>query len=319
MPSRADHRAESAVTVADGLAFTEGPRWHRGALWFSDFFTLGVYRVAPGGRPERVCTVPGGPSGLGFDPQGRLLISSMGDRRVLRLQGGELTELADLAEIAPASLNDMVASADGGVYVGNFGLDAELGGVLPSTRLIRVDPGGEARFVGGELFAPNGAVITDQGGTLLVAETLGGRIVAYTIAANGDLTDERVWAQLGPEPEVKGLFEAMEAGPVPDGIALDCEGALWVGNACGPALRVAPGGEVLDRLEVPGNCVYALAFGGEDLRTMFMCVAPSLREYWPVPTDPDVPPPPQERQARVIACQVEVPGVRSNNESSFDL
>lgn len=304
-----DKRIESLVTVADGFAFTEGPRWHDGALWFSDFFTLGVYRAAPGAAPVQVCEVPGGPSGLGFDPEGRLLISSMGDRRVLRLQDGELSELADLSELAPASLNDMVATAAGGAYVGNFGRNAELGGELPSTRLIYVDPEGNSRFVGEEIFAPNGLVITDGGRTLLVAETLAARIVAFTIEPNGDLTDHRVWARLGPEPELRGLFAAMDAGPVPDGIALDAEGALWVGNANGPALRVAPGGEVLDTLEVPGHCIYAVALGGEDLRTLFMCVAPSLREYWPVPADPDAPPPPEERQAKVLGCQVAVPGV----------
>jgi sugar lactone lactonase YvrE len=310
-----DGNERSFETVAEGLAFTEGPRWHGGALWFSDFFTLGVYRVVPGGEVEQVCEVPAGPSGLGFDPQDRLLVVSMGDRRILRLEAdGNLVEHADLSGVAPGSLNDMVVGPDGAAYVGNLGAMAPaLGEPLPPTPLVYVDPEGEPRLVGEPLYAPNGSVFTDGGKTLVVAETLAARIVAFTIEPDGDLTDKRVWAQLGPEPTVRALFQAMETGPIPDGVTIDSEGALWVGNAGGPVLRVAPGGETLDSFKVPGNTIYAVALGGEDLRTLYMCVAPPLLTYRPgfalAEGLPDTGSANDEREGKVLACRVDVPGI----------
>ncbi|MBS1677075.1 MAG: SMP-30/gluconolactonase/LRE family protein [Actinobacteria bacterium] len=298
------------ATVAGGLPFAECPRWHEGALWFSDF-TSQVLRASPGSAVEVVCDVPAAPAGLGFDPQGRLLIASMGDRRVLRLDDGTLVEHADLSAIVPAGLNDMMVTADGGAYVGNLGADVPPGEECLPAPLVYVDPAGRPRVVADGLCGPNGMALADGGWTLLVAETLAARITAFAIRPDGALADRRVWAQLGPEPEARDLFTAMRTGPLPDGIAIDREGALWVGNAGGPAFRVAQGGEVLDRIDVAGLCVYAVAFGGEGLRTLFLCVAPPLTTYWPE-LEAQLNDPQRQgrrgRRAQVLACQVPVAG-----------
>lgn len=287
-------------TVAEGLAFLEAPRWHDGALWFSDFYTHRVFRVPGGdGEPEVVCEVPNQPSGLGFDPFGRLLVVSMTDRRVLRLEADGLVEHADLSALAPAHLNDMVVARDGAAYVGNFGRDAASHDEpLVPTRLIRVEPDGSARPVGEEILFPNGMAIAGDGATLLVSESFSSCVTAFTIAPDGQLADRRVWAQLGPAPAEPTLTAALTGpGPVPDGIALDAEGALWVADASGGALRVAPGGEVLETVEVPERCVFAVALGGAELRTLYLCTAPSLEHYDAL----------AGRDARMLACDVSVP------------
>jgi sugar lactone lactonase YvrE len=286
--------------VADGLSFTEAPRWHDGSLWFSDISAQRVYRVSPGKTPTVVCRVPGAPSGLGFLPDGDLVVVSMIDRRLLRLKDGALTLHADLSHICDADLNDMEITADGVAYVGNLGSEFISDQPLLPTRLVRVEPDGAARSVGDELTFPNGMAFADGGKTLLVAESFASRISAFAIGVDGALSERRIWAQLGPEPEVPSLAAALAApGPVPDGIALDAEGALWVADAGGGALRVAQGGEVLERVSVTDRSVFAVALGGEDLRTLYLCVAPP-----PLTADSE-----KERMGSILACQVEVPGL----------
>lgn len=295
-------------TVAEGLTFLEGPRWHDGALWFSDFYTHRVFRVPDGdGNPEVVCEVPNQPSGLGFDPQGRLLVVSMADCRVLRLEEGELIEHANLSALAQAYCNDMIVMGDGAAYVGNLGHHEGFDDPFAPTRLIRVEPDGSARAVGEEVLFPNGMVVTDDGATLLVAESLSSRVSAFTIAPDGELVDRRVWAQLGPAAAKASLKAALAGeGPAPDGIAIDAEGALWVADSRpdsrGGALRVAPGGDILQTIEVPGMSVFAVALGGTALRTLYLCAAPPPGSFDPV----------EGREARMLACEVAVPGVGSH-------
>ncbi len=240
----------------DQLAFPESPRWHNGALWFSDFHTHSVQRVDMAGQCETVVVVPGQPSGLGWSPDGTLLIVSMTDRRLLRFDGGALTQVADLSQLAPFHCNDMVVDARGRAYVGNFGFDFAAKQAPRSTCLILVHPDGRTRVVADDLLFPNGAVITPDGRTLIIGETYGARLTAFDIADDGSLSGRRVWAALDKA--------------APDGICLDIEGAIWLASPTSrEVLRVREGGEVTHRCATPGQAV-ACALGGPELRTLFV-------------------------------------------------
>ena len=240
----------------DRLAFPESPRWHDGALWFSDFYTQRVQRVDMKGRCETVVCVPGQPSGLGWLPDGRLLVVSMSDRRLLRLEGAVLVEVADLAKLAPFHCNDMVVDAKGRAYIGNFGFDFAARQAPRSTGLILVLPDGQARVVAQDLHFPNGAVITPDGRTLIIGETYAARLTAFDIADDGSLSGRRVWATLDKA--------------APDGICLDAEGAIWLASPISrEVIRVREGGEVTHRIATPGQAV-ACMLGGPDRRTLFV-------------------------------------------------
>lgn len=288
------------VVLADGLSFLEGPRWRGDRLYVSDFFTLRVLAIGPDGTVETVCEVPGQPSGLGFAPDGSLLVASMLDRRILRLSGRRLSEHADLSGLAPFHLNDMLVDGSGGAWVGNFGWDAAADPLIRSTVLLRVDPDGSARVAADGLVFPNGIVLTADGETLLVAETFASRITAFDVAPDGSLSNRRLWAALADRLPGATMDEAFRSGlPLPDGLALDAEGAVWLGDAGGrAALRVAEGGEILDRVPTGDLVVYAVALGGTDGRTLALCTGPPFLE-----TDHSV-----ERRAQLLTCRVEVPG-----------
>jgi sugar lactone lactonase YvrE len=240
----------------DRLAFPESPRWHDGALWFSDFYTHRVQRVTMDGRCETVVSVPGQPSGLGWLPDGRLLVVSMTDRRLLRLDGQTLTEVADLSTLAPFHCNDMVVDAKGRAYVGNFGFDLAARETPRSTGLILVLPDGQARVVAQDLHFPNGAVITPDGRTLIIGESYASRLTAFDIAQDGSLSGRRVWATL-----VKAT---------PDGICMDAEGAIWLASPISrEVIRVREGGEVTHRIPTPGQAL-ACMLGGLDRCTLFV-------------------------------------------------
>jgi len=249
--------APALTLVRDRLAFPESPRWRDGALWFSDFYTGQVQRLGPDGRCEVVAEVAGQPSGLGWLPDGRLLVVSMTQRRLLRLDGTTLSEVADLSALAPFHCNDMVVDALGRAYIGNFGFDMLARATPRPTNLILVEPDGRARVVAEDLMFPNGAVITPDGGTLVIAESYAGRLTAFDIQADGSLAARRVWARL---PARVG----------PDGICLDAEGAVWLASpVTREVLRVRPGGEVTQRVPLPGQPV-ACMLGGADRRTLFI-------------------------------------------------
>jgi sugar lactone lactonase YvrE len=258
-------RTHQAEVVVDGLRFGEGPRWHaeagEGRLWFSDMHE-GLVRTLDGaGGLETVCRVPGDPSGLGWLPDGRLLVVSMRDRKLLRLEtDGALVEHADLSSLAGFHCNDMVVGPDGRAWVGNFGFDLHAGDPFHAAELIRVDPDGSAEVVAGDMEFPNGSVLTPDGATLIVAESFAGRLTAFDVEPDGSLSRRRLWAQL---PE----------GGVPDGICLDTEGAIWVadppGNQC---LRILEGGEVTDRVQLDRGA-FACMLGDSDRRTLYICTA----------------------------------------------
>lgn len=283
--------------LADGLHFPEGPRWHDGRLYVSDFFDRAVYAYAPDGSRTVVCEVPEQPSGLGFLPDGDLLVVSMGDCRVLRLHDGELREHADLSAYAGGHCNDMLVDAQGRAWVGNFGSEVTSEPIVP-TRLVRVDPDGSATPVGEEIVFPNGTVITADG-TLLVAESFAFRISAFDVEADGSLTNRRLWADFGPGPAHDVPQVLATDALVPDGMCLDAEGALWVADAGGRgAVRVTEGGEILETVAMGELTAFAVALGGEDGRTLFLCAGPPLGQI-----DPSA-----ERRGALMTCRVDVPG-----------
>lgn len=267
--------------LVDGLVFPEGPRWHEGRLWFSDFGAHRVASVGESGDLRTEATHDGPTSGLGWLPDGDLLVVSMTDRTLRR--GPGLAVHADLAHLTRVAANDLVVDARGGAYVGSFGFDLDGGGELQPTQLVRVEPDGATRPVGGALHFPNGMVLTPDGGTLVVAETFGPRLTAYSVQDDGDLTDGRVFAEL--------------PGIAPDGICLDVEGAVWVATAVtSEVLRVAEGGEVLARVPLTQRS-YACMLGGDDGRTLFVCTAPTHEPRKAL----------AERRGRIETVRVDVP------------
>lgn len=250
---------EQTKLLLDGLCFPEGPRWHDGKLWFSDMHAKTVLSVGLDGRAEQVVEVEERPSGLGWLPDGRLLVVSMHDRRLLRLDPDGLHAVADLSRIADFHCNDMVVDAHGRSYVGNFGFDLFKPEKPRATTLALVLPNGEVRVAASDLMFPNGCVITPDGRTLVVAESMAARLTAFDIGADGSLSNRRVFAQLERK--------------VPDGICLDAEGAIWVASpVSAECLRVHEGGRVSATVKVETQA-FACMLGGPDRKTLFICTA----------------------------------------------
>lgn len=246
--------------LLDGLAFPEGPRWRDGWLWFSDVSNKRVVRVAIDGRHEVVATFDDRPSGLGFLPDGTLLVVAMTQRRLLRVAGAAIEPYADLRDFGGDFANDMVVDRDGRAYVGVRSAKLRPGFEVPEPHdapdvVVVVDPSGDVSVAADHLVAPNGTVIAPDGRTLVIAETYAHRLTAFERAADGSLSARRVFAQLD--------------GVYPDGICLDDEGAVWVGSPYSDEfVRVLDGGEITDRVALPGGV--ACALGGRDRRTLFL-------------------------------------------------
>jgi sugar lactone lactonase YvrE len=252
--------ASDTKILVDGLAFPEGPRWHDGKFWFSDMHSKKVLRTGLDGRTETVVEVPNNPSGLGWLPDGRLLVVSMNDRTLMRLDGAKLTAVADLSKVATFHCNDMVVDKAGRAYVGNFGYDLIAGESPKATAMARVDPDGSVHVAATDLMFPNGTVITPDDRTLIVGESFGNKLTAFDKAADGSLSKRRVWANL-------------DGGALPDGIALDAEGAIWVASpTTGDCLRVHEGGRISRKIRGAG-LAYACALGGPERKTLFICTA----------------------------------------------
>lgn len=267
--------------LADGGHFFEGPRWRDGRWWVSDFYRHEVLAIAPSGATETVASVPGQPSGLGWTPDGAMLVVSMLDHRLLRQErpGGPLDEVADLTPWCGGHLNDMVVDARGRAWVGDFGFDLMGGGDAALTSLKRVDPDGTVTVAAEDLYFPNGSVITPDGGTLIVGETVGCRYSAFTIGDDGSLSDRWVWAELAPTPTLGTFAEVLPQVTVaPDGCCLDAEGCIWAADAIGARLiRVAEGGAIVDQIAAPsGLGAFACMLGGDDGRTLLVCCAPDF-------------------------------------------
>ena len=281
--------SKNTEVLIEGLTFTEGPRWRDGRLYFSDFFTHRVLAVDTKGNMETIVETAQQPSGLGWSPDGSMLIVSMNDQKLLSFSNGELSEVADLSQLATHFCNDMVVDKKGNAYVGNFGFDLHAGEPIKPTNLILVRPGEEPCVVAENIFFPNGTVITPDDKTLIVGETFASCLTAFDINEDGTLANRRVWADL----------RSIEEGytPVPDGICLDAEGAIWVASpSTNDVIRVQEGGALLDKVEVDRGA-FACMLGGENGNTLFISTANGSTEETCL----------EERSARIEVIDVDVP------------
>ena len=248
-------------TILRGLAFPEGPRWHGGRLWVSDQHAAIVQVLTAEGVVEERFDVPGGPSGMGWLPDGDLLVVSMLERRLYRRgSAGGLAVHAELAQLHPGHSNDMVVDRAGRAYVGNIGFDFDRGEAPGPTVMAIVSPDREVAVAAADLMCPNGAVITPDGATLIVAESMAGRLTAFDVGPDGVLSGRRLFADIGDH--------------VPDGICLDAEGCVWGASPFAKAvIRVREGGAIVERVEIADAQPYACALGGDDGRSLFICCA----------------------------------------------
>lgn len=268
------------TTFASGGHFFEGPRWHQGRWWASDFYRHAVFSYAEDGTETEELSVPGQPSGLGWLPDGSLLAVSMKDRRLLRrAPDGDVSVYADLSGVATGHLNDLVVDTAGRAFVGNFGFDLMGGAEMRDACVARVDPDGSVTVVADGLRFPNGMVI--DGDTLIVAETTGARFTSFRLGADGSLAERSIWAAMGEIPDTTSVMEALGTGlPAPDGCTLDADGHVWFADAVnGRVSRVGPGGFIAESIQLPaGLGAFACALGGDDGRTLLICVAPDFFE-----------------------------------------
>ena len=281
--------SKKTEVLIEGLTFTEGPRWHDGRLYFSDFFTHRVLALDTEGNMETIVETPQQPSGLGWSPDGSMLIVSMNDQKLLSFSNGELSEAADLSQLATHFCNDMVVDKKGNAYVGNFGFDLHGGESIKPTNIILVRSGEEPCVVAENVFFPNGTVITPDDTTLIVGETFASCLTAFDINEDGSLSNRRVWADL----------RLIEEGynPVPDGICLDAEGAIWVASpSTNDVIRVREGGALLDKVEVDRGA-FACMLGGENGNTLFISTANDSTEETCL----------KEKSARIEVIEVDVP------------
>jgi sugar lactone lactonase YvrE len=248
--------------VVDGLAFPEGPRWRDGRFFFSDMGQATVFScTADGDDLHAALHVEARPSGIGWLPDGDMLVVSMGERAVLRVRDGEAKQHADLSQLVSADCNDMVVDGRGNAYVGNAGFDLrERPPKVRPAEVVLVAPDGNARVVDNEVVFPNGSVVTPDGSTLIVAESFGSKLTAFDIGTDGTLSNRRTWADL-PER-------------APDGICLDADLCIWFADANrNECVRVAEGGEVRRVVETGERRCFACMLGGQDRTTLFLCVA----------------------------------------------
>jgi sugar lactone lactonase YvrE len=244
-------------TLMTGIAFGESPRWHEGRLWFSDWGAGELIAVDLSGRSEVVARVQSFPFCIDWLPDGRLLIVHSRDRLLLRREpDGSLVTHADLSSLAPGSWNEIVVDGRGNAYVNGAGFDLMAGEEFAPGVVVLVTPDGSARRVADGVAFPNGMAVTPDNSTLIVAESYASRLTAFDIAADGGLSNRRVWAAVGEDH--------------PDGICLDAAGAAWyadVGNK--HCVRVREGGEVLQTIDLDRGC-FACMLGGPDGRTLFV-------------------------------------------------
>jgi sugar lactone lactonase YvrE len=243
-----------------GLAMGESPRWHAGRLWISDMGARKVVVVGLDGDREVAARAPQGLTGIGFLPDGRLLFDSPRDGRILRLEpDGSLATHADLTSLARPPWSDLIVDGRGNAYVGNLGFDFLGGAPLAPGTLVLVEPDGSARQVADGFAFPNGIAVSADNSTLIIAETYAARLTAFDIAADGSLSNRRVWAEM--------------EGSHPDGICIDADGAVWFADVPGQCcVRVREGGEVLQKIEFDRGC-FACTLGGSDGRTLFVTAA----------------------------------------------
>ncbi|MEL7027765.1 MAG: SMP-30/gluconolactonase/LRE family protein [Pseudomonadota bacterium] len=244
--------------IDEGIVFPESPRWRDGALWFVDMLVGRIMRASLDGVTTVVAQHESWLSGLGWRADGECIVVAMEDRRLLALSGERLVEAADLTPLTRMHTNDMVVDAQGRAYIGEVGFDIHGGEPQRGANLVRVTPDGDVTIAASELACPNGAVIVDDGRTLIVAETLADRLTAFDISPDGELTNRRIWAEF--------------PGYGPDGICADADGGIWV--ACpfaGAVFRVLEGGRKTHAFETDDVLPLACILGGPERRHLFIC------------------------------------------------
>lgn len=276
--------------VVTGMRFPEGNRWRDGKLWFSDMHTGEVFVFDPvtDKEPKLLATLDGQSSGLGWLPDGRFIVSAMNERTLRTVKDDGTTEVfSDLTGVTDHLINDlMVDEETGRTYVGGFGYDV-YGGEEPKLGpLYVVETDGSVRLAADGFVFPNSANIIPGTRTLVLGETWGHLLTAFDVRPDGNLGNRRTWATL---PDDK----------TPDGSCVDLEGGIWISSLdTGEFLRVVEGGEITDRIEVPGRCAIDCVLGGDDGRTLFISTADS---YMPPVTA-------KTRDGKIQAVQVSVPG-----------
>ncbi|MGD9998755.1 MAG: SMP-30/gluconolactonase/LRE family protein [Ilumatobacteraceae bacterium] len=264
--------AASPDVILDGLLFPEAPRWRDGRLWLSEKRAGRVLEVDAGGSVRATIAVSGEPGGIGWLADGTMLVVSMATRSVVRITAdGTQSVHADISELTTYRCNDMVVDRRGNAYVGDFGYDmAARAAPAPGVLVLVPADGSVPRVVADDLHFPNGAVVTPDGSTLIVAESAANRLTAFGIEVDGSLTGRRVWADLG--------------ATVPDGICLDESGAVWVADPLGnQVVRVGEGNVVLERVATEQGA-FACELGGDDGRTLFVCTYDAAASASPNPT-----------------------------------
>jgi sugar lactone lactonase YvrE len=258
MPSKESSRPE-LHTLLTGLALGESPRWHDNRLWFSDWGAQEVVAVDLDGKSEVIVRVATVPFCIDWLPDRRLLIVSGRNGLLLRRElDGSLVTHADLTSLSDHAWNEIVVDGRGNAYINNIGFEFP-GGEFATGIIALVTPDGSARQVADGVAFPNGMVVTPDNATLILAESYGNRLTAFDIAADGSLSNRRVWADLD--------------GGFPDGISLDADNAVWYGDVPNKrCVRVREGGEVLQTIDLDRGC-FACALGGADKRTLFMMAA----------------------------------------------
>ena len=267
-----------------GIALGESPRWHDGRLWFSDWGAQEVIAVDPDGRSEVIARVPTFPFCIDFLPDERLLIVSGRDGLLLRREpDGSLVTHADLTSLAAPPWNDIVVDGRGSIFVNNLGFAFGTGAAFAPGTVVVVTPDGKTRQVADGLAFPNGMAVTPDNTTLIVAESYGEKLTAFDIAADGSLSNRRVWAET--------------PGDHPDGICVDADGAVWYGDVgSSRCVRVREGGDVLQTVTLDRGC-FACMLGGANRKTLYMVAA-----KWPDAMSGG------ERTGQVLALEVEIPG-----------
>jgi sugar lactone lactonase YvrE len=247
--------------VASGFAFTEDPRWRDGRLYFSDMQNHRVHAVTEDGQVSEVAVLSDAPSGLGFMPNGDLLIVAMTEQNIYRLGPGGLTVHADVSAFAGRGINDMAVDAAGRAYVVQFGFDYSKNEPFKTSPLIVVEPDGTPGIAAPDLAVGNGIVISGDGRTLFVAESAAGRITCFDIDPAGRLSNRRVFAEL---PQ----------GHHPDGICIDSAGGVWAAALNNGVIRMEEGGRVTHQVKLlPGRNAYACMLGGKDRGDLYICTA----------------------------------------------
>ena len=259
------HHVKTLASSATGLKFTESPRWHNDKLWFLDIHDKRIKTVDISGSVTTVLELPFLPNAFGFTPQGFFMVGDAFQRRIHRMEGTALKQVADISNITNFCLSDGIVDAQGRLYVGDIGFNFVDPAAKPveTCVIVLVGPDGTASVVADKLYFPNGMVITPDGRMLIVGETLGHRLTAFDIQEDGFLRNRRVWAQL-------------PSSVSPDGICLDTEGGVWCANPEGEdsVVRVREGGEITDRIRVATHA-YAVMLGGPERRHLFISTSGS--------------------------------------------